>query len=143
MFWLGMVKNGCCQSCQSWLYLKNEQKELTDLFCYMLVQIHTNWNFLEIFEVTMVKNEFGQFADGTLKMGVSEEWADNNRFFILLSFLACWYRSIKIKSWSKVFWVGMVKNQAWMLAPDIMQCPAKNCVQQRLLDNECSCPGWS
>ena len=25
-------------------------------------------------------------------------------------FFACWYRFSKIKSWSKLFWLGMVKN---------------------------------
>ena len=36
---------------------------------------------------------------------LSEEWTDG-----INDFFACWYRFTKIKSWPKVFWVGVVKN---------------------------------
>ena len=55
--------------------------------------------------LSLVKNVCGQFGDGTLKLTVSEEWADGINLFF-----ACWYRFTKFKSWSKNFCVGMVKN---------------------------------
>ena len=60
----------------NWLYLKNEQMELTDF-------LHTGHKFMQIkrrskiLGVDMVKNDgCGQSGDGTLKLTVSEEWTD-------------------------------------------------------------------
>ena len=56
--------------------------------------------------VGMVKNGCDQSCDGALKLAASEEWIDG-----INGFFACWYRFTKIKSWSKLFWVGVVKNE--------------------------------
>ena len=55
--------------------------------------------------VGMVKNGHGQSCDGALKLAASEECIDG-----INGFFACWYRFIKIKSWSKLFWVSVIKN---------------------------------
>ena len=59
----------------------------------------------EILGVGIVKNGCGQSCYGTLKLTVSEEWTDGINWFF-----ACWYRFTKIKSWSKMFSVDIVKN---------------------------------
>ena len=41
----------------------------------------------------------------TLKLTVSQEWVDGINWIF-----ACWYRFTKIKSWSKIYWVSLVKN---------------------------------
>ena len=46
-----------------------------------------------------------QLFDGAQKLTVSEEWTDGINWFC-----ACWCRFSKIKSWSKIYWVDMVKN---------------------------------
>ena len=58
-----------------------------------------------MFGVRKVKNGCGQSSGETLKLTVSEEWTDGVNWF-----LTCWCRFAKIKSWSKNFLVGMVKN---------------------------------
>ena len=47
----------------------------------------------------------GQSGVGTLKLTVSGEWIEGINWFC-----ACWYRFTKIKSSSKMLWVGMVSN---------------------------------
>ena len=68
--------------------------------------------WLKILGVDMVKNRYCQLCDRTLKLILSDEWKD-----LINWFFACWYRFTKIKSWSKIYWVGMVKNdwpvRAW------------------------------
>ena len=54
---------------------------------------------LKVLGVGMVKNGCGQSCDGTLKLTVSEEWADGISWF-----LACWYR------FTFIFWIVIVKN---------------------------------
>ena len=51
------------------------------------------------------KNECSQSGLWTLKLTVSEEWTDGINWLF-----ACWYVITKVKSWSKFFWMGMVKN---------------------------------
>ena len=41
----------------------------------------------------------------TLKLMVSQEWVDGINWIF-----ACWYRFTKIKSWSKIYRVSLVKN---------------------------------
>ena len=61
----------------------------------------------------MIENYWGghgqkwvcQSGDRTLKLTVSEGWTDGINWFF-----GWWYRFIKIKVWSKIFWVGIVKN---------------------------------
>ena len=81
---VGMVKNGCGQSGHRALKLILSQK----------------WDKVS---VGMVNIGCGQSAYGSLKLTVSEAWTDRNCFL-------CWYRCMKLKSWSKVICVGMVKN---------------------------------
>ena len=50
------------------------------------------------FLVGVVKNVYGQPGHQTQKLTVSEEWTDRVNWFF-----ACWYRSKKVKSWSKFF----------------------------------------
>ena len=82
-----------------------EQINETASFFYMLIQIykklkvyqkHFSWTWskmgvtnldCELYNLLYLKNE---------------QW--NNWFF------GCWYRFAKTKSWSKIFWVGIVKN---------------------------------
>ena len=40
-----------------------------------------------------------------VKLTVSEDWTDEINFF------SCWYKFRKIKIWSKIFSVGMFKNE--------------------------------
>ena len=63
------------------------------------------YNSMKIVGVDMAKNWRGQSCYWTSKMTVSEEWTYGINWFF-----ACWYRFKKIKSWSKIFWVGIVKN---------------------------------
>ena len=59
-------------------------------------------------EVSMLKNEWGQSCDLILKLTVSEQmnkWMDEINWLF-----ACWYRFSKIKSWSKIHWVGIVRD---------------------------------
>ena len=88
--WYG--QSGC------WIRKLNLPMELT----YFL-HAGTIWKVLG---VGMVKNGCGQSSNGTLKLTVSEEWTDGINWFF-----ACWYRFTKIKSWSKIFWVGIVENR--------------------------------
>ena len=57
-------------------------------------------------KISMIKNGYGQSGEGTLKLTAFEEWADGIDKLINW----CWYMITKIKSWSKNFWVWMVKN---------------------------------
>ena len=49
--------------------------------------------------------DVGQSCDGTLKLTLSEEWTNGINWFF-----AYWCRFTTVKSWSKIHWVGMVKN---------------------------------
>ena len=69
-------------------------------FAYWFMKIS-----MKVLGVGMVENRCGQSCDGILKLTISEEWTDGINWFF-----ACWYRFRKIKSWSKNFWVGIVKN---------------------------------
>ena len=53
----------------------------------------------------MVKIGCGQSGGGALKLTASEEWTDGINWFF-----ACWYVITKIRSWSKIFRVSIVKN---------------------------------
>ena len=61
---------------------------------------------LKVLRVGMVNNGCGQSCDRTLKLIVSEEWAGR-----INCFFTCWCRFTQIKSWTKIYWVGMVKNR--------------------------------
>lgn len=69
----------------------------------MLLQIHENPD--ESFWVGMVKNGCDHFYHGTLKLIVSQEWADGVNLFF-----ACWYNFTQIKRWLRIFGMSMVKN---------------------------------
>ena len=98
IFWFDMVKNGCGQS-RLWtprLIVSQERTEGTNYFFFllcMLVQFHTNFS-----------------GDRTLKSTTSEELNDGINWFF-----ACWYRITKIKSWSKIFWVGICQKWVWTI----------------------------
>ena len=79
--------------------------ELTDFLHAgtILHKLKSGWKF---FGVSMVKNGCGQSDDGTLKLTISGEWTDGINWFF-----ACWYVTTKIKSWSNIFWVGVLKNE--------------------------------
>ena len=51
------------------------------------------------------QNRCGQSCDGTLKLTLSEERTNGINWF-----LVCSCRFITVKSWSKIYWVDMVKN---------------------------------
>ena len=53
----------------------------------------------------MVEIGFDQSGLWTLKLTVSQEWTDGINWFF-----ACSDIFTKIKSWSKICWVGIVKN---------------------------------
>ena len=84
---VGMVKNGCSQSCGRTLKLTvfEEWTDEINLFfeCwYKFIQIKS-WS--KIYWVGMVKNEYGQSGHGTLKLTVSQNWLDGiNWFFCML-----------------------------------------------------------
>ena len=69
-------------------------------------KLKDDWKF---FRVCLVRNGCGQSSDGTIKLTVSEGWADE-----INCFFACWYVITKIKIWLKIFWLGMVKSQKWV-----------------------------
>ena len=86
-FWLGIVKM-CVANLVSglwnWLYLQNEQMELTN-FLHAGTNSHKlrdDWKFWG----DLGKNGSSQFVDGTLKLTVSEEWTDERNWFC-----AYWY----------------------------------------------------
>ena len=70
----------------------------------MLVQFNENWT--ESFSGWHGQKTVRPILWWDLKIEcVSEEWTDGLHWFF-----ACWYRFTKIKSWSKIYWVGMVEN---------------------------------
>ena len=77
--------------------------ELTDFLHAGTIshKLKSDWKF---FAVSMVKNGCDQSVDRTLKLTVSQEWADGINLFF-----AYWCMITKIKSWWKIFGVGMVK----------------------------------
>ena len=97
-----MVKKGCDQSglCTLKLHLQNEQMELTD-------SLHADTNSHKLKGDWKFWGELGcdQSGDGTQKLTVSKEWTDGINWFF-----TCSYRFTKIKSWSEMFCVVMVKN---------------------------------
>ena len=97
IFWLGMVKSGYGQKCL-WTLKLTVSQEWAD---------RINWFFACWYKFMKVKMQlkiFGcdQSGDGTIKLTVSEEWTDGITDFL--------HVYTKIKNWSKIFWVGMVKN---------------------------------
>ena len=68
--------------------------------CYNFMKIN-----VKVLEFGMVKTGCGQSYDETLKLTVSEAWADGINWFF-----ACWCRFTKIKSWSIFFCLSIVKN---------------------------------
>ena len=106
-FLLGHGQNGCGQFCL-WILKLTLSEEWIDGVCwyfacwYNFTQIK---RWLEIFGVSMLKNECGKSGGGTLKLTVSEEWTHGINWFF-----SCWYMVTKDKNWSKLFWVGLVKN---------------------------------
>ena len=63
----------------------------------------------KVIEVGMIKNGCGQSGDETLKLTVSEEWADGINWFFAF-FATGFYKFRKAKSRFKDFWVVLVKN---------------------------------
>ena len=59
--------------------------------------------------VGVVKNGCGGSCHGTLKLTLSEEWANGINWF-----LARWCRFITVNSWPKISWVGKVKNGCFL-----------------------------
>ena len=85
----------------NWLYIKNEQMELTDFLQggTNLYKLKGDWKFM----VLHGKNGCDQSDDGTQKLAVSEQWTGGVNLFF-----ACWCRFTKTKSRSKSLWAGMV-----------------------------------
>ena len=54
----------------------------------------------------MVTKECGRSGDRTVKLTVFEKWTDGTGWCF-----PCWYRFSKIKSWTKIFGVVMIKNR--------------------------------
>ena len=53
----------------------------------------------------MVRYGCGQSGFWTLKLSLSQEWADGINWDF-----ACWHKVTQIKRWSKIFGVSIVKN---------------------------------
>ena len=53
-----------------------------------------------------IKNGRGLLGLGTQKSAVCQEWINE-----LGSFVACWCKFMKVKSYFNNYWVGMVKNE--------------------------------
>ena len=70
----------------------------------------------KFFGVGMVKNECGQSGHRTLKLAVSQKWADEIKLFF-----ACWHKFKKAKSWFNGFWVGRVKNGHGLLVHETLK----------------------
>ena len=110
---VGIVKNGCGQSCDGTLKL-TVSVEWTDRInwvfaCWYRFTKIISWS--EIYWVGMVKNRCGQPGHRTLKLNSSQKWKDG--LFILFYFIyffACSYKFRKAKNWFNDFWVGFVKN---------------------------------
>ena len=51
------------------------------------------------------QNALSQWDSRIFKSSISPEEGDYTA-----SFFACWYKFMKIKSWFKIFWLGMFKN---------------------------------
>ena len=56
--------------------------------------------------MVVIKNGCGLLGLGTLKSAVSQEWINE-----LGSFVACWCKFMKVKSYFNNYWVGVVKNE--------------------------------
>ena len=51
------------------------------------------------------QNALSQWDSRIFKSTISPEQSNDRA-----SFFACWYKFMKIKSWLKIFWLGMFKN---------------------------------
>ena len=47
--------------------------------------------------------------------------SDMDKMDKIVWFCACWYKFTKIKSWSKLFWLGIVKNGCGQSCPDTLE----------------------
>ena len=56
--------------------------------------------------MVVIKNGRGLLGLGTLKSALSQEWINE-----LGSFVACWCKFMKAKSYFNNYWVGVVKNE--------------------------------
>ena len=56
--------------------------------------------------MVVIKNGRGLLGLGTQKSAVSQEWINE-----LGSFVACWCKFMKAKSYFNNYWVGVVKNE--------------------------------
>ena len=56
--------------------------------------------------MVVIKNGSGLLGLGTQKSAVSQEWINE-----LGSFVACWCKFMKTKSYFNNYWVGVVKNE--------------------------------
>ena len=56
--------------------------------------------------MVVIKNGLGLLGLGTQKSAVSQEWINE-----LGSFVACWCKFMKAKSYFNNYWVGVVKNE--------------------------------
>ena len=70
----------------------------------MLIYIHKNQKLIANFLLYMVKNGCGQSGFWTLKLTVSQVWKMGST-----DFFAYWYKFMQIKTWLKIFEVGMFK----------------------------------
>ena len=113
MFQLGMVKNGCGQSGLWNLKLAAEWTGGINWYFACWHKFTHTKRWLKYFVVSMVKNGFSQFGDGTLKLTVSEEWTDGINWFF-----ACWYKFRKTKF--NDFWVGIVENGRGLLVHEAL-----------------------
>ena len=84
------------------------------IFC-MLMQVHINEKLVKTFWVGMVKNEFGQFGHGTLKLIVYQEWTNGMNWFS-----GCWCKFRKAKSCFNDFWLRVVTNDHGLLVHETL-----------------------
>ena len=62
----------------------------------------------------MAKNGCGQSGQGTLKLIVSQKWADGINWFF-----ACWHKFSKARTYLNDFGVGVNKNSHGLLVHEI------------------------
>ena len=83
---VGVVKNGCGQSCDENLKLTLSEEWTSGInkffACWCRFIKIKSW--LKVYWVGMVKNGCGQSGHGTLKLTVSQNWTDE-----IIGFFAC------------------------------------------------------
>ena len=109
---VGVVKNGCGQSCDGTLKLTFSEEWTNGMnwffACWCRFITVKRWS--KIYWVGMVKNWCAQPGHGTLKLTVSQNWADEITWVF-----ACWYKCRMAESWFNHFQVPCQKWQ-WLFS---------------------------